>query len=539
MIFILLGTAFVLSILICYFNWNRLSTYFRKLFRSQPEYQSPPNMNPPRSLHPTGLVGTVKIDNNDVIEGINGEPYYSEDNGFHQATNAGGNAAMIPKHITILIHNEKHIYNKEDLDTEINKLEEDIRNYEEEKTDISEKINNNQKQVLTLASISALQTTVIENDKIIRSKEIELTGLQSELESLPDGSPPKHKSIKLYPLLGIVCILLSLALYFFYVAALDKGFGSNIPIASEGTDIASYASLNELFDPTAFFRAIHEGNFWLLLYPIFPLALVLLIHPLWTSAAKQVELGKKTMVFCWVLGMIVIVAATFVFDCILSLQISEKIHGTKVLIGQLPENSKWEIKPMNPLTWDLTIYLVLFCGFVVSLILSALFHFTMEMWAEARRYTDERNAIVKQIAELEVDMKNMNEDKEQLLRDLDKVKEDNKDNGVQIDVSQPVLEAKILDLKSQIETDKGRISDIQSAIDRCRKSIVDRKDFVDKWVVNKLVLEARIDSFLIGWGKFLVGQKGRDSATTDIEEARVVAIKTLSEFLNTKEGRII
>ena len=543
MTLILLGTAFVLVILICYFNWDRLRSFFRKLFSPQPEYQPPSNINPSSLLSHPELVVPVKINNNeDIIEGINGEPYYSEKNGFQQAANADGNTAIVPKHITILIHNEKHIYNKEELETEIGKLEEDIRGYEEEITDISDKISNNQKQVLTLESIRDLQKSIIVSDDEIQRKEMELIGLEKDLEPLPDGGPPKHKSVKLYPLLGIVCILLSLALYFFYVAALDKGFGSNIPIASEGIGMELYANLNELFDPTAFFRAIQEGNFWLLLYPIFPLALVLLIHPLWTSAAtaaKQERSGNKIMVFCWVLGIIIILAATFVFDSILSLRISEKIHGTKVLIGEIPENSIWEIKPLNPLTWDLTIYLVLFCGFVVSLVLSALFHFTMEMWIEARRYTDDRNDIVKQIAKIEANIKNKNKNKEQLILDLKDLKENHKDQGMPIDASLPILETEIEDLKSRIEADREKVRDIDSEIVKCRNLIDDKKGRLNSWVVDKLVLDAHIDSFLIGWSKFLVAQKGENGATEHIEEVRSIATKTLSEFLNIKEGRII
>ena len=219
--------------------------------------------------------------------GMNGKPYYSPENGFQEAVNANGITASIRNHITIIIDNEELEIraSQEHFESKIDELRSEIDELETGKKVVEGNIKTNQNSIVdnqqllsALKAIDELETRVSEKVEAANEQQIKLAELKADLEKFPtEEGISKHRKLPLYPIFAIFCVILSLALYFFYVSALDKAFFSNIDMGS--TDMVSYARLNEIFDPTAVFKTFRQLNFWLFVAPFFPLALAFAIHP--------------------------------------------------------------------------------------------------------------------------------------------------------------------------------------------------------------------------------------------------------------------
>lgn len=491
------------------------------------------------------LVEPIKVSGNDypVKLGMNGKPYYSSDNGFHEAVNARGMPAAIRSHVTIIIDNEELEIraSHEHLESQIDKLYSDVEQLEIDKEEVEktvvakqENIAEKQQALSELKAIDDLELTIREKIEESNSQQVKLVELEAELKKFPpDDGTSKHRQLRLYPVFGIFCVILSLALYFFYVSALDKGFFSSIDL--ENTDMTSYASLNELFDSTAFFRAIRKVNLWLLLFPIFPLGLALVIHPFWTSAIKQWESGKKFFTFLCVFIALLFVGLTLIFDSILALQISKKIHEAKVIMGLT--TGEWTINPIAPLTWDLNIVLVLFCGFFVSVLLSVLFHFTLEMWKEARTQSaDDRNSIVKEKTRLEVEIKNSEDEIARLSENLERSIQEMEGYPDTVLIKSQItgLDNDIRNLENQVESDKKRVGSIQSDIVQMKNSISELQERKNKRLIDLVKLRAQIDEFLVGWNRFLVVLfPENNDADEAIEKAREIAYEIFDKHFQS------
>ncbi|MCG9127653.1 hypothetical protein JT359_08655 [Candidatus Poribacteria bacterium] len=288
--------------------------------------------------------------------------------------------------------------------------------------------------------------------------------------------------------------------------------------------MTSYASLNELFDSTAFMRAINKGNIWLLLFPVFPLGLALVIHPIWNSVVKHWEVKNKFAASLSAFGIVIFLILTLVFDSILALQISKKIHESKIIMGL--DTVKWTINPIDPLTWDLNIVLVLFCGFFVSVLLSILFHFTLEMWKETRtQNVDDRNTIVRERDRLEAEIRNAKDDIERLSNQLNKAQENIVDlpDLVLITAQIASLKNEAINFENQVEVEKKKIATIQTDIIEKDQQIKDLKERKNKRLIDLVKLRAQIDEFLVGWNKFLAAEGNStegNSAENSIDKAR-------------------
>ena len=479
--------------------------------------------------------------------GMNGKPYYSPENGFQEAVNANGITASIRNHITIIIDNEEleirasqeHFESKiDELHSEIDELETGKKVVEGNIKTNQESIVDNQQLLSALKAIDELETRVSEKVEAANKQQIKLAELKADLEKFPtEEGISKHRKLPLYPIFAVFCIILSLALYFFYVSALDKAFFSNIDMGS--TDMVSYARLNEIFDPTAVFKTFRQLNFWLFVAPFFPLALAFAIHPCIGYVTKNFESHKRLRGGFWVVVIMAIVALTFVLDSLLALQISKKIHASSIILGIVgTEAETWSITPINPLTWDLNIYIVLFFGFVVSLLLGLLFHFTADLWTEARvQRTDDRNSIVKELGRLEAEMKNLDDEIIRLSEDLENAKkkmgetmEETPVDAVLIKAQIDALETDILNLEASLESDKKRVATIQSEITEAQKLIDELEERKNKRFVDLVKLRAQIDEFLSGWNKFLAA-KGDDAEDT-IERTREVAYEVFDKHFS-------
>lgn len=476
--------------------------------------------------------------------GVDGKPYYSESNGFHKATNAKGIPESVRDHINIIIDNEElainanHEFSRERIEVLSDEIT-DLKKAEEETKGLiiknQEALEDNKLLLDKLEAASQLETSIDGKSEEINDKLVNLSGLQEDMNGLPpDDAIFRHRSLRLYRLFGVFCVILSLALYFFYISAIDKGYLSNLPTPSESQDIdlERYTQLNDIFDPSSVFRAFQKANLWLIVFPFFALGLALVIHPLLTYGGKYQQEGKKNAaIVCW-FGAFLFVIVTFIFDCILALQVSKKIHEAKVLFGLV--EGDWLISPLRPQTWDLNIWLVLFCGFLVSLLLSVLFHFTLEMWKEARTQdVDDKISIKKEIGELETKLKGLENTKLAMSDKFESAKEELKGKYDEIDVFAlgaeiSKYESNIEHLKERINEDKERIKNIQSEIKEKENKIEGLNILIAKKAIDIVKLKSNVSEFVSGWTKFLAAAKS--DASDDIVKVQQVAEDTLKEY---------
>ena len=478
--------------------------------------------------------------------GVNGKPYYSSDNGFYQAKNANGIPESVRDHINIIIDNEELAINTdhEFLKEKIKALSDEIKNLEQKGGETEKSVIENQ-MVLSdnkllldkLNAVEDLEKSIDDKNNELNNKKTILARLQVDLSEPPsDDRASQPPSLRLYRLFGVFCVILSFALYFFYISAIDKGYLSNLPTPSESQDIdpERYTQLNDIFDPSSIVRAFQEANLWLIAFPFFALGLALVIHPLLTYGRKYWREGKQkaATTACW-FGVFMFVVVTFIFDCILALQVSKKIHEAKVLFGL--EEGDWPIKPLQPMTWDLNIYLVLFCGFLVSFLLSVLFHFTLEMWKEARTQdVDDRIRTKKKIRSLETKLRGQEDTISVMANKLESARKELKN---QYNEDGSTLEAaEIRNCKSNIELltariskDNSRVKSIQEEIKQKQDEIEDAKDLIAKKAIDIVKLKSNVSEFVSGWTKFLAAAK--DDAAMDVETVQQIAESTLRKYL--------
>ena len=491
---------------------------------------------------PEKLQELHKVSSNNSMPklGINGKPYYSEENGFDKARNVDGMAALIQDHVTIIIDNEELELqaSHEHLEDEIDELRNEINILEENKNKIEETIKTDQddiaettRSLAALESIDEQQTTVHQKTEELDKLQVKQSGLEAELKKFPpnEEDTPKRRQLRLYPLLCIFSIILSLALYFFYVSALDKGFFSSIDINALNAE--SLSSLNELFDPGAFSRAIEKKNIWLLLFPIFPLGLALVIHPFWSSMEKHWGAGQKNIAFFSGFAIFGFVCLTFVFDSIIALQVSKQIHTIKKLTQE--DIGEWSISPKNPFTWDLNIILVLFCGFFVAVLLSVIFHFTIKLWQEARTQGDhDRNSIEKELKKLETEIHVRQEELTHLSKALENSKQQIGD-GILIKAQITGLKSDIQNRKDSIEKSDRQIANIQAKIAEKQKLIQKQQELQSKIFINVKKLRGQVSSFVTGWAKYLQAAKGDDAEVPTVQ-AQDVAQDTLEKYFQSR-----
>ncbi len=491
------------------------------------------------------VVEPTVVSNNYIPQlGVNGDHYWSAENGFQAAVKANGIAAAIPNHVRIIIDNDELELraSREHLDSRIDELQDDIDNLETERREVEARIVTNQEKTAEkqhllsgLKAIDNLATTISEKIEERSLRQVKKAELESELKKYPEAEgTPKRRQLRLYRVFGILCVILFLALYFFYVSALDKAFFSTLDLSS--TDMTSYARLNEIFDPAAIFKTFKKLNFWLIFAPFFPLALALAIHPCLGYTTKNFESGKKSRGILWVFAIMAIAGITFVLDSLLALLISKKIHESAIILGI--ETEAWAITPTNPFTWDLNIYIVLFFGFVVSLLLGLLFHVTIDQWTEARiRITDDRDTIEKELRGLEVEIKNLDEDIERHSEDSEKAKQgiETIPDDVLIKPKIEVLGTDIQHLTANVESDKKRIVSIQSEIAQKQNFKSDLESRIGKILIDLVTLRRHVSTFMDGWTTFLAAKN--DGADSAIEKAQEIAEETLNKYIQSREIR--
>ena len=361
-----------------------------------PEPIAPSIVSPDRSriIHVRGDQSLQNSNNTDFDPSLKGKPYYSEANGFYWAANHHGMAECVPQHV-------KHIISSEELEIksareqfqvkidelidEKNGLEERNRAYEQEIGQKSQMLAEKQEELaglkvqlqgptkteLTAPSIEApnqdnveqqLDTEIDqvdeEKDKLDREieqksqdlsrKREELAGLEVQLraptkteltpasESVSQVHTKKWYSWMSFVPSGLVAsiatiVLISMAIYLFifYASAVDKAFFLHEDKIRQQVEEGTYAGVQDIVNPKALFIAWQKGdqgrNYFVLFFPWVFLAFALAFDHFWES-------GKMR----WVIGLGVV---TFVFDVLIAIHISLKIHLAREYIAQRMEET--------------------------------------------------------------------------------------------------------------------------------------------------------------------------------------------------------
>ena len=123
---------------------------------------------------------------NTIEPSLNGNPYYSEQNGFYWAANHQGIAECLPQHIKRIIHNEEVevAATREELDEEANLLHQDIAELNEQKNKCKEEIVQHTQEIAQkkeeLAELEVQLQAFVETESGARP-----------IEGIPDNSIPE------------------------------------------------------------------------------------------------------------------------------------------------------------------------------------------------------------------------------------------------------------------------------------------------------------------------------------------------------------
>lgn len=414
-----------------------------------------------------------------------------------------------------------------------------IKGFEEEIDDL------NQKKV-------DLEQAIEEKSQDLAGKKEESAGLEAELQgptetelnsivagTATDNAPPAKLRVsginRITAIISSVVLgFLAIYLIFFYASAADKAFFLNTEAIQEQLAQGTYAGINDVVNPSALFKAFqggwHKWNPVVVMLPFVFLAFAIALDYFW-------EQGKWWFV-------LLLAALTLVFDTILAIQISQKIHQAKVLMD--PDAGEWSVNSINPFTWDLNIWTVIFCGFVVSMLVSITYHVMNQRWKaisppeERFEAEDMRESQIKsektqreaRIAVLNVEMENLQNGIEQL-KEKDKTTQQKIIKAVRTPIESQVaiLKTEMENSQSELEQFHERAAAIQKRIDTIQTKIEELTSQRNRRVINRSKMESQVNQFLIGWCRFVAhSEDGTTDVSAQIEEIEQVAQDTLEQY---------
>lgn len=394
-----------------------------------------------------------------------------------------------------------------------------------------------------------MEQTIDKKSQALASKKEEIAGLEielqgpteTELNSVVAGTATDNATSANFRVSGISRItaiissvilgFLAIYLIFFYASAADKAFFLNTEAIQEQLAQGTYAGINDVVNPSALFKAFQgqwqKWNLVVVMIPFVFLAFAIALDYFW-------EQGKWGYLFAIGLGFL-----TLVFDVILAIQISQKIHQAKILMGQ--ETEQWTFK-IN----DLNMWTVIFCGFIVSLLVSITYHVMNQRWKaisppeEMSEAEDMRESQIKsektqresRIAVLNAEMDNLQNEIEQL-KEKDKTIQQKIIKSVRtpIDSQVAVLKTEMENSQNELDQFYERYTTIQKRIDTIQTKIEELTSQRNRRVINRSKMESQVNQFLAGWCRFVAhSEDGTSDVSTQIEEIRQVTQETLDQY---------
>ena len=571
---------------------------------------SPPVIPPKRyidSIIPKDRPLQNEHSENMVEPSLNGNPYYSEENGFYWAANHQGIAECVPQHIKRIIHNEELeiASTRDELEQEINylreqtvALEEQKHTCEQETGDRFQALAEKEKELARLeVELKALTVTTSEppitettpdnpdselfnvpvanhtsdplfikpleeaiddliqekaeieqtidanNQALARKKEefakleIELNSpTETELNPLPAGpAVPNDASVKHdFSRLGFVPAIISTVfficlatyLFIFYASAVDKAFFLNTEAIQAQLEQGTYAGVNDVVNPKAVSKAFQgEWNLFVLMFPFVFLAFAIALDYFWEA------------VKIWI--VVVLAMLTFIFDSILAIQISQKIHEAKIIMGQ--ETEQWTFK-----IGDLNMWTVIFCGFIVSLLVSIIYHVMNQRWKavspaqEPPKTSDLRELQINsektqrqaRIAVLRTEIDNLQSEISQL-KEKDTAAQEKIVRAVKTPIETQIVVLKVEkdNLQSEIDKLDARNTTLQQEIEEADTKMTELSSQRNKRVVNRNKMESQVNQFLNGWCRFVAhSEDGMSDVSTRIDRIKQISKDTLDTY---------
>ncbi len=575
---------------------------------TETEYSERSIMPPPSTLYTRGYQPLQNDKKIDFDPSLNGKPYYSEQNGFYWAANHHGIAECIPPHIKRIIHNEELeiASTREQLEEEINQVLERQEELEVQKHECEQEIRHRAQQLAEkreeLAGLkirvqalietkptpspveeipgdSAKQPVETEIDKLrhgkdkleaeisrknqeLTSKKEELAGLEVQLEApteielnsssaevtSQDATSAKYRFSRINFIAAIIAtilfVFLACYLFVFYASAVDKAFFLNKEqigaqlFQGQGID----ASVNNIVNPSALTKAFQgEWNLIVLMFPFVFLAF-----------AIALEYFLEDRKWGWV---ICLASFTFIFDAILAIQISRKIHeanSIRIFMENLinPETQQQQTEQQTFRIVDLDMWTVIFCGFVVSMLVSIIYYVMKKRWEkvslipEKSKASEIRESQIKnertqreaRIAILKTQINNLQNEVDQLNEKIKSAQQEinersRKQLEAPIQTRIAVLKTEMKNLQNELNSFNESAAIIQQRIDANQAKIEELSKQLSRRVVNRNKMESQVNSFLNGWCRFIVhNSDGTPDVSVQIERIKETAADTINEY---------
>jgi len=300
------------------------------------------------------------VQNENTEPSLNDKPYYAEENGFNWAGYQRGNTNCIELHVTRVIYNEelRFLPDRNAVHDEINSKSEKIEKLESQKNDLE-------------TAREKYRQEVEDKNKELVELEIKADApTEAELETPAPNAQSENNSRKRTwsnYLIWILPVLFAAYIFIFYASAIDKAFFLNEAAIQNQVKTGNYSGIQDIVNPGAIYKTLTlPPNLLVVFFPIVFLALAKLVEYLLDHVVDWWNEFRRRAY--WFLGgLIMVVVTIFVFDVILANQISKKIHVARDQIDKRLGGEglgDWPINPLNPLTYDLDMWTVVFCGFV-------------------------------------------------------------------------------------------------------------------------------------------------------------------------------
>jgi hypothetical protein len=265
---------------------------------------------------------------------------------------------------------------------------------------------------------------------------------------------------------SIILVFLTIYLFIFYSSASYSAFFKEFTLNELGV-------ANSIFDPQALSKGLNDGFTELILILTIPFVFIglgYLIHKFQEGKGWQ-KIPKVSM----------LILVTFIFDCILAFEITEKIYNIKASnsFQAMPEyNVSFAFKSVN-------FWLIIFAGFVVYIIWGFVFDFFMESYGK--------------LDKIAVLIKSKNEE----------IRES------QLEISK--LETEASDIVNAISSNENELNKI--------KIIIEESD-----IIKPKELELSLYQFLQGWLEWLTSDK---RVHDEHETARHIVDSFISENIKS------
>ena len=497
---------------------------------------------------------------------MNGERYYSADNGFACAAADRGVTEALQEHLNVIVRNEELEIETSNAEIQagINDLVEDKKRLEQQKLDRQDSINELTEQLAAKdADLAQLQIELeasaetnglppdgdtntlrdieenIENEmEALAAKKVELAGLEvllevptpTELNMSLDGALKKVSIFQLifaifttFIVLGMLCYLIV-----FYASAGEKSL------------IAEGATADKIINASALSEAwkAEPKNWLIIFFPFVFVGFALMIHCFFIENIFMENSVEKL----WqrlVKGVVGLVGLGVVFylDFKIAEKISRDIYEFKVKRDGRAVAGEW-------LLWNSDLLLILLLGFVVALLLSFVFYYVQELWKRVRPHQKEAEQLSKQIVseknpgkvqlvsvtteiqQLENRIGGLKQEKENYRGKIEQTfKHPIKVKIARLNTEKEGLQSKIDQLNEQVESFQREINQCETEIEALLKRQHVR-------VIDLKKLEAQASEFVSGWCRYVAQSKTNlpDGVSAQIKDVHDLANDTLEAY---------